>query len=1053
MKYDYNPLWKQLEQKNFSKTDLRTRLGCSTSTLAKLSAGQTVSLDLLVNIARLLGCGLDDIVRLEPPIRPMPWEGIISDKTFCIQMIFHINTDKVIYLFGYAVPYDMPNEGMDCWYLRHSKTDTEFYVLEGCANADILQEMLKSVEKGENIGQFTDKMQIDLRPEKCKKEIADMIRSTIICNGKSVYRPPYMLPAWNVCRRLRQTFLPTVSPTDNIMLCESLVGIGKQELYYTDGKPNKDKMQKIINMLQEEFSVCHSVSDATQLGNFEVLSYPSGSYDEKCGINIKIEKGTEKEGVVQNIYLMFNSEKFKGSYICNLIAYDGSNPVIDEIYEFHCQDTNYELLRPTYQLISRIELKVWETGVINQQQRKLIYHVAHDLIMGFSIGVNIVENEFSIKDEWDQVVSHTKNIENLKPRRISHFNPDLYASTIDICEKEEIKLMKDFKVVIPDCANPDTGCFFPEGEKHQAEYLKWLKKCVNQRGVSKVILIDPYIKPKSIGAILRCAEDINQSWEIYMDSNKQGGQDRVDEIKKIKSELDLGTLPYFAIRDAKGKLHDRFIILFGENLLKVYVLSNSTDTIAEKHASVACVVDRTLSEDICRYYLEMFAKTTLEDIYISEGTRKKDSLDRKYFKDISVTLPENVNAYEKVKNINEAKKMLYLFLDEGTADLVQYYKFACLSIHSFLSQDKTLDFEFLSDALTVSEQIIKYVNFTWQLPILHNAAEILLEKELSGFLEILDRIVMSTSQVGKRDFRPGFLSIIMLFVLIEEHYNQFQEKRVLKTMLVSEYASVRALTIIQLMQQDISFKDALDTLNENLTNEELLNTIIFLLKEMQLRPKAYFIKYNKEAAPIEPKSLYPYFIQALKNLLSENESRNAVEILENTLNPLYPEYSHDIACLIDSVYNEKVIKKEVALCVYETFIIKRYEDSIKLKDDFLKTEDLMRSCEMIDYAYKVDSGVLKKIRKRMEKLERNLDGQMYSPFLKQQNYTHWKHLIDLFGCMVYLELYITKIYCVRNNSIATTEYEKICENFKTDLTKYSKIYCAVRSLVENDVFV
>ena len=108
---------------------------------------------------------------------------------------------------------------------------------------------------------------------------------------------------------------------------------------------------------------------------------------------------------------------------------------------------------------------------------------------------------------------------------------------------------------------------------------------------------------------------------------------------------------------------------------------------------------------------------------------------------------------------------------------------------------------------------------------------------------------------------------------------------------------------------------------------------------------------------------------------------------------------------------------------------------------------------MIDHAYKVDPGILKKIRKRMEKLERNLDGQLYRPFLKKQNYTHWKHIIDLFGCMVYLELYITKKYCIGNNSIATTEYEKICENFKTDLTKYSKIYCAVRNLVENDVFV
>ncbi len=67
----------------------------------------------------------------------------------------------------------------------------------------------------------------------------------------------------------------------------------------------------------------YSVSNVAQLGNFEVLSHPSGSYYEKCSINIKIEKEAEKEGIVQNICLVFNREKLKGSYICNLIAYDG----------------------------------------------------------------------------------------------------------------------------------------------------------------------------------------------------------------------------------------------------------------------------------------------------------------------------------------------------------------------------------------------------------------------------------------------------------------------------------------------------------------------------------------------------------------------------------------------------------------------------------------------------------------------------------------------------------------------------------------------------------
>ncbi len=94
---------------------------------------------------------------------------------------------------------------------------------------------------------------------------------------------------------------------------------------------------------------------------------------------------------------------------------------------------------------------------------------------------------------------------------------------------------------------------------------------------------------------------------------------------------------------------------------------------------------------------------------------------------------------------------------------------------------------------------------------------------------------------------------------------------------------------------------------------------IFPCKNRAHPPEGYskqqiYLSFTINAVfPVESKSLYPYFIQALKNLLSENESRNAVEILENTLDPLYPEYSHDIACLIDSICKEKVIKKSCTL--------------------------------------------------------------------------------------------------------------------------------------------
>ncbi|MEZ3485750.1 MAG: helix-turn-helix transcriptional regulator [Lachnospiraceae bacterium] len=1053
MIFNYDPLWKQLDRKKLSKTDLRTRLGCSTSTLAKLSAGQAVSMDLLVNIAHLLGCGLDDIVELESSNQPVPWKSITASKTFCIRMILEISDSNIQYLSGYAFPYDMPENNLDYWEIKRSKEEAAFYILEGCANPEILRELIDGAEKGETLGQFADKLKIHIHPVKCGQEKIAMARSVVICNGRFVYRPPYMLPPRNACQRLKQTFLPALSPTDMIMLCESLIGLGKQDLYYHNGQPDKGKMERILHVLQEEFPACRSVSDIIRLGNFEVLSYPSGLCDEKCGIQLKVEKGPEKKGIRQNIFLTFDKEHFKGSYALNLSAYDGAAPIFDELHEFYCQDSGFEFCRPTHQLISRVELKVWETGIMNQPHGNLICHQAYDLIMGYSITTHVIENEFSFLDDWKHLVSRTKNEDTLKPRRVSHIGTDSY-STADPYEQEQRRLKKDFQTVMPDPANPDTGCFFPKGEAYQVEYLKWLKGCVNQDGISKVILIDPYIKPKALGAILRCAEDISQSWEIYMDSAKQNGKKRLDDIRSIKAELDLAALPYFSIRDARGKLHDRFIILIGKELLKVYVLSNSIDTMAEKHASAACAADPKLSRDICRYYLDLFSKTALDDIYLSKGFQNKEAPEKSLSRDISASLPGGIDTSQNVKTTGEAKDILRLFLEKGTVNLIQYYKYPCLGAANFLSQDKVMDYQLLSDAMALSREIINYVNFTWQLPVLHLSAQMLFEKDLPGFLEIFKQISAYSLQCKeKRDYRPGFLGVIMLFTFMEDYFNQFQDKYVLKTIFASAQVPVRALTVIQMMAQNISCQDAQAIWKENLTDEDFLNVIVFAIKEIRISPKAYFSARSKEGAPVEPESLHPYFSDALQGLLAKAEPRDAAGILVQTLAPLYPQYSHDIICLINSTWNNRVITKEAALYVYEDFILKRFENSMKEEKDFLRTKDLLQICEFIDSANEIDPVIFKRIRKRMADLERNLDGQLYRPFLKNQNYNQWKHIIDLFGCLVYLELYIKKKYGAKNNPIAVTEYEKICENFKTDLSKYSEIYCAVRNLAENDTFI
>ena len=62
MSISYNKLWKLLIDKNMTKTDLRLQADIATSTLAKLSKNEQVSMEVLLKICKALNCDFNDIV-------------------------------------------------------------------------------------------------------------------------------------------------------------------------------------------------------------------------------------------------------------------------------------------------------------------------------------------------------------------------------------------------------------------------------------------------------------------------------------------------------------------------------------------------------------------------------------------------------------------------------------------------------------------------------------------------------------------------------------------------------------------------------------------------------------------------------------------------------------------------------------------------------------------------------------------------------------------------------------------------------------------------------
>lgn len=62
MPFSYTPLWNTLNQYNMGKCDLCQTLGISSSTMAKMTNNQKVSMDILARICDYFACGLEDVV-------------------------------------------------------------------------------------------------------------------------------------------------------------------------------------------------------------------------------------------------------------------------------------------------------------------------------------------------------------------------------------------------------------------------------------------------------------------------------------------------------------------------------------------------------------------------------------------------------------------------------------------------------------------------------------------------------------------------------------------------------------------------------------------------------------------------------------------------------------------------------------------------------------------------------------------------------------------------------------------------------------------------------
>lgn len=65
MSISYKKLWQILIDKNMTQTDLQRAIKCSSNTIGKIKRNETISMQNLIEICKLLDCQISDIVTIE----------------------------------------------------------------------------------------------------------------------------------------------------------------------------------------------------------------------------------------------------------------------------------------------------------------------------------------------------------------------------------------------------------------------------------------------------------------------------------------------------------------------------------------------------------------------------------------------------------------------------------------------------------------------------------------------------------------------------------------------------------------------------------------------------------------------------------------------------------------------------------------------------------------------------------------------------------------------------------------------------------------------------
>jgi DNA (cytosine-5)-methyltransferase 1 len=1084
----YNNLWTTLDKCKITKTELRQRMGISSSTFAKLSSNQPVAIDIIEKICKELGCTPNDVMTILPEsANTLDWSGIVDDTTYLIKIYFYRTANDVQYVYGFASPFHMTTDGLDKWKLSKHEELPDFLVIDGYAQDSSLRTIIQDACEHMTLGQIFNALNIKFTLNQCTNFDEDAISMLQLCNGTFTHRPIFILPDTNYCNQHNPVFRPLQSFDDSFMYCESLFGNDKEQLYYTDQQPDYHKAHMLWKLFQTEFSVSMNANEMARLNNFEVFSYLNGESDGNDGFHWEITR-LEKDDrqIPESISFSFDHKFFNGQYALRVSISNTLNPHSDILKLIYCDEADYSFAIPLQESPTNIGIWLWKINP-DSYATNLMHASNSTLIREFHLDMSISNRRFRIEDDWTRKMD-SLSIDTKKDGEYVSHHPTFWGNTDnEPWHKSEERTQDYFRTMFSSKVNAGNNELFLEpGHDKHVRFLEWLSKTLRAANTHRVILIDPFVDVTTITKYLRCISNTSITYEIYTNAD-DNGKNRISNIISIKDQLDLlnpgklkiATLPCEA-------LHDRFLILLGDNSIpQVYSMSNSLDHLAQKHASVILPTSGESASKVYEYYIELLTRYKSEDkidyIYDSTHIASKsietnhvvtqvanndnrhmpatfEDFKKQFHNDLASALEslaymhheEGMKCKEYMlsqKNeslIQALVALLQDYMQDTSGYKEQEPSWEKLSIAQLLLRSFDRDCQLLESASRMQEYCYEHTHgfHNWST---YYAAKELLQLDKNAYLIILsglrEQLQLNNTYVDARIYS---LADLMLGFLAEALSLRQLTKDDTILLMNSDIPFLKALGITYTLSAAmISPYDAipatLDYLAGQIPLKESLYTQIYQIKELQIRN----CQKPNEYDTIEPviDRICNQVVATVTHVATDTTSNAEFsrDELYQILMPLYFRNSEDICRIILGLFQNRYFTSGDATELLTELLLEKYNKGVSDSKLYVTPNDLSESCMITNYLYQIDKASIKQLKQKLAKLERRVGGRFYQAFLKTQNYSLWKCSIDLYGCMVYLELKLESLYQTKR-SCAVTEYKSIAANYTPTLEKYSDIY-------------